>query len=880
MHRVLRYAVSRDGERLWALRYLERTCRPVLEGLVEYASSDEEAESLAEAAKVLEGLDTMPWTRRLEPVQQALALIEPIALAAPLPEPAEDARVRLVEPVDESEAAEPSASGTAEAPSEPEPARSSRRRSSRRERERRPRSRPEPRSEPVEAAPPPPPPPPPKAPLGAAGHSGAPVSTLEGITPQLAEALSAAGVLTIADLLTRIPVEQERLPVLEPEEQIDEEADEIAVSGTIAAWFLRLRPAGRVLELVLKRGERLLRCRWLGEPPPDLSLEVGAELTLAGRVEPTDEGPVMYEALPWSIDGRRVVRRPVYGIEGVDDEELHRLTRVATLAWGDRLLDTLPGNLLRDHRVLPIDEAIRELHLPSGGLRRARTRFVFEELLVHQLRLAATKPVRVRGIAHPLSHELIGRLQVERQFTLDDGQEAVFDEIRRDLRRPVAMNRLLQGDVGTGKALVTLLVAIMVAESKSQVLFLAPDAISAEHRYLFAEAMIRAAGLVPQLVVGDPNPAQLDALRRGEAQVVFATHALAEGGLPAFRKLGLVVAEERGPYGVVQRESLAQKNVHPDLLVITAVPIPSSLAFTIFADYDISVIEGPSQQVVECQVRRADKRGDIYSRIIERLTEGQQALVVFPMVRGADLVDVNTAKQLASALANEAFPGFSVGVYHGAMTRDERARVFEDFERRRFDVLLSTTSIEDAPELANVTALLVENADRYDIVRLHRLRGMVAKGRRAGLCIYVLSEPPSVEGTRLVELVSREQDGFSIAEQDRVARGDEALLGERASELPSFQLADPVRERDLLLRARRAALNLLAQDPRLRHRANRGLARLAFGEDAAPPAPKPRGSSSGGNPSSSSPAASSSTAGAGRARRRRRRRKGGGGGKG
>ena len=266
--------------------------------------------------------------------------------------------------------------------------------------------------------------------------------------------------------------------------------------------------------------------------------------------------------------------------------------------------------------------------------------------------------------------------------------------------------------------------------------------------------------------------AQLDAIRRGAAQVIFSTHALAREGLPEFRKLSLVIVEERDAFGAVSRAALMQKNNQPDLLVTTSVPIPTSLVVTVFNDYDLSIIDRPAVQHVETVAGEQSVRQEVFTRIQGLIDAGRQAYMVFPMVNGHDLITLEKAHQLANSLATEAFPGCRVAAYHGAMTREERFRIFEDFQHRRIDILMSTTVIEDAPGVANATAMIIEYADRFDLVRLHRLRGHVSQGHFPGFCGMLLSREPSEEGSRLVELVAREQDGFTIAEEDRLVRGD------------------------------------------------------------------------------------------------------------
>ena len=785
VRRTLRFAVLEDGARLWDLRWLERTCRPLL---VE-AGREADVPEIGQAAEALEGVDALPWTERLAPVQAALAAVEAAMAALPADEEVIDAVGQLVELPELSV---------------PEP---DRRSEPRRRRGRRATSSPEPAA----------PPPPPRHPLGAPSGTGRPVADLEGASAALVEQLAGLGVETIADLLQLLPASHEVIPLTEqdlPDEGV------VALQGTILARWSRFGPTGRVDELDLQRGEGVVRCRWAGPMPPDLT---DGDVTLVGQLEQVDDQPVLYEAQRWWPDGRGGVRIARYGLEGVDEGALARLVRMALSGHANRVAEPYPPNVLQRARVLELEKALWEQHVPKSSLTRGRERQAFDELLYYQLAVASSQKIRHRGLPHPISHALISRLQ-HQGLVLNDPQEIVFDEIRRDLRKTTAMTRLLQGDVGSGKALVALMAGVLVAESKAQVCFLGPDPIAAAHRYQFAEPTLRSLGIVPQLISGRASPAQLDALRRGEAACVFATHELAADGLPEFKKLGLVIIEERSNFGVLDRKALAQKGVQPDLLVVTSVPIPASLAFTLFSDHDISVLHDSERQVVQAQLRQPDERDAAYAQVREQLDEGRQAYVCFPLLAGKDLLPLDRAKQLAAALGAEAFPGRRLALYHGGMSRDERQRVFEDFQLRRVDVLVATTTIEDAPEVANATVMHVENADRYDLVRLHRLRGHVARGRTAGICNFVLSNKPAEEGQRLVELLTREQDGFAVAEQDRLARGDDALLGHRVADLPTFRVADTARDRKLLLRARRAALSILVQDPELRQRAHRGIA--------------------------------------------------------
>ena len=785
VERTLRYALSQDGLVAWQLSWLERTLVPLLEQVSYAAPPHPGVTHIAAAIVALEGVDDMPWMDRVPCAQAALVCVQ--AARASGQEPSfELGQGELIVLPDIPEELDKLAQ--AQAPAKPAP----------------------PKVEQVQ-----------RHALGAPQGTGRALSVLGELNESLLERFNQAGIESVSDLLSLMPASHEKLTPLSSDEELEEGAA-VALQGVVLAKWVRFSGTVRREEVSFQVGERLVRCSWLSGMP---ALKVGSSVCLVGELELDEDEALLFEALPWEPDSRGLVRRPHYEVEGLPDEDIWPLLRRAMAQFKGQILDPLPPTLLQEYRLKGLEESFVDLHQPKVGLRAARTRAVFQELLLQQLAAASGDKTRLRGIAHPLNHEALALHQLESQLNLSDPQEMVFDEIRRDLRRPSAMTRLLQGDVGSGKALIALLTALLVGETKAQVCFLGPDDIAAEHRYLFAEPLLRAAGLVPQLVSGKPSMAQADAIRRGEAHAIFATHALFKN-FPEFKKLGLVIVEERAQFGVTDRKAICQKGVNPDLLVVTSVPIPLSLTFTVFSKHDLSVLREPMRQSVVTKVRGPSDREAAYATLREQLELGRQAYVVFPTLQGKDLLELAQAKQLTSALNTEAFPGAKLALYHGAMGREERFQVFEDFQRRRIDVLVCTTTIEDAPEVENATALMVDHADRYDLVRLHRLRGHVAQGRLPGTCEFVMTAQPSEEGQALVELVAQEQDGFAIAEKDRQQRGDAALLGGRKDEMPQFHLADPNRDRPLLLKARRAALELLKLDPQLRQRTHRGLVRL------------------------------------------------------
>lgn len=862
VRQILAHALREEGNHLWRHKHLAALVSPQIEALLKDPGVNDAVQvELAMALSSLAEVDALPWIDRYAPLQQVAVYVDE-ALARL--EPATDVVLTPVGALLEGPGPEPVAEPAppTDAPAEPGGEKSGRRRRKRKgdrpegagsvadgEAVERPRSPPAVAAHAPPAAPPPPPEPPRPSrwPLRHPDHTGLPLASVPGgDLPALAE----AGLESIADLLELAPERLHRVPLLQDGAR-PAEGEEVAVGGTVAARLTRLYATGAVnREVLVRTAWGRVRVEWPAEQgwPEHVETSRGAEVTYVGRWS----GQSIVGAMDWA-PATRSARVPVYAVPGVDDATLHRLVR-RVLPLAAELQDPLPRTILQAQRVLGLGEALRDLHIPSSSATPGRARLAFEELFVDQLRTAAEARPRRKGTAHRVSHGLVGQLCQLHGIQLNDAQELAFDDLRRDLRRTAAMNRLLQGDVGSGKAIVTLLAGVVVIEGHAQVLFAAPDVLAAEQRYLFAEPLLASVGVRCSLLLGAGGKQALEPIRRGEVDAVFTTHEVFRN-LPEFKKLGLIVVEERSSFGVLDRSLFADRKTEPDVLVVTSVPIPASLTFTVFADHDLTVLESEGGQPVECQVLGPEGRSSAYSRLFQELERGRQGYVALAMPRGTDLLDRARGQTLASALQAEAFPGYRVALYHGGLSREERQVVLEDFQRRRVQVLVSTTTIEDAPEVSNATAIMVEGADRFDLVRLHRLRGHVSRGSTPGVCLFVLSESPEEEGRRRVRLVAEAQDGFEIAERDRVDRGDEALLGARAGELPDFRHADPVRDRELLRRARRAAFSLLAVDRQLRQRTHRDLARLVEGEE-----PEAR------------PDPEAPTAGGAQKKRRRRRR--------
>jgi ATP-dependent DNA helicase RecG len=714
--------------------------------------------------------------------------------------------------------------------------------------------------------------PPPALPRLALGHpegTGRPVSALAGCTEELAAKLEAAGISTLTDLIGTPPVGHTRVPVarLDPEQDLDAESGLVLIRGKIEHRSTRFSAgtSRREVLLSLKKGGHV-RAVWVDAQPRGWAgWQAGMELALAGTPVKTEDGWDLHEAEPVGMDGRGSGLLPTYGVDGFDDLALRDLIALALIETVDRLREPLPREVVDRYKLVELGEALRDAHFPSNSAGRGRARLAFDEMLMLQAGIAWRGKARQRGrgIAHKVLHRFIGDLEAQKDLVLTDAQEAAFSEIRRDLQSHHPMVRLLQGEAGTDKSSLALLSAAVISDGSTQVAWIMVDGAAAERRCLFAEGTLRAVGISSMLVNDKPDRGQADSIKRGNAQVIFGTHALLEAELE-WNRLGLVIVEERSSYGTVDPSKLVKEGPAPDLLVITDPPIPSSLTLTIFGEYQVTMIDREGSQEGSCTVYPVTQRAEAYAEARDVVEKGGQAYVVFPVGDEGDLLGVDDALRFAEALQADSFPGARIGVYCSAMSREDRLRVFADFEQRRIDVLVCTTFVEEAPMVPSATAMVIEHADNNSLIRLHRLRGHVAHGSRAGCTVAILSDEPSEEGKLRVERLCQETDGYRIAEMDLQERGLAEVLGERATEAPAMRWADPVKDRELLLRAREESFRLVRQDPGMRRWTEFGQAvRMRWGEWLGDGLPEPTARAEGER---------SPGSGGGRRRRRRRRR--------
>jgi ATP-dependent DNA helicase RecG len=665
----------------------------------------------------------------------------------------------------------------------------------------------------------------------AAMDLASPVQYVKGVGPQRAEALAREGVSTLEDLLFHLPMRYEdrrqfsRIADLRP-------GMKVSVSGTVAVAGLRRARRLAIYEIRLDDGTGRLKALWFNQPFLKDTLPRGAQVVLYGAVEPDAYGSrqlmmssPQYEKVETgdapAIHSGRIV--PVYEKLGpLTGKALRRVLYRLAEAIPSDLPDPLPPDVRERLGVVSRAEALRRVHRPSDEddlalLDAARSpghrRLILEEFFLFQLGLARQRrarqerPKRAAFAVTDSTREAVKRIL---PFHLTGAQKKVLREIADDMRSPHPMNRLVQGDVGSGKTMVALLSMVIALEDGYQAAFMAPTEILAEQHFLtFKRLLARCpytVGLYTSAMKGKERAEAAEALLAGRVQIAVGTHALIQQGV-GFERLGLAVVDEQHRFGVLQREDLRRKGGEVDVLVMTATPIPRTLALTAYGDLDVSVVDErpPGRTPIKTVHRAASDRRAVVEDVRRALSAGRQAYVVYPLVEESDkLEDVKAATQMAEEW-RAALGAARIGLLHGRLKGAEKEQVMAAFHRGEVQVLVATTVVEVGVDVPNATVMVIEHAERFGLAQLHQLRGRVGRGPGASTCVLVTHGRLSDEARARIEVLTRSDDGFVIAEKDLELRGPGDFFGTRQSGLPRLRVGDLVRDRELMAAARTEA---------------------------------------------------------------------------
>jgi len=654
------------------------------------------------------------------------------------------------------------------------------------------------------------------------------IQFLKGVGPERARILKKIDIETIGDLITYFPFRHEDRSHLKMFAQIGH-GEEATVLAVVSEHKITYGRGGKpLLKILLEDGSGRATMVCFNQLYLKDSLTPGTSLVLHGKFERTFNDLQItnftYEKLTGKEDElihtNRIV--PIYQVTSKLNLRFFRAMIKRVLdSYVSYLEETLPIPVLRKYNLEPYQEAVYDMHFPPSWEKReaARRRLVFEDFFFWELAMALRKR-RVKTIEknrkYLVKKNLLTAFKEKLPFNFTSAQKKAIREIFSDLMSPRPMNRLLQGDVGSGKTVVALAAILLVLENGYQAAVMAPTEILAEQHYFTLRQMLEGLEVKVELATGRMKQKRkrevYQRIAKGESQIVIGTHALIEEGVK-FSNLALAVIDEQHKFGVMQRARLRKKGENLDILVMTATPIPRTLALTVYGDLDVSVIDElpPGRKSVVTE-RLSDEES--YRVVIDGVRKGQQAYIVYPIINESDKLELRAAVKMAERLMATVFKDFRVGLLHGQMGSEEKERVMLKFLNREFDILITTSIIEVGIDVANACLMVIEHSERFGLATLHQLRGRVGRGREQSLCI-LLGQPKTEEAKRRLQIMMETTDGFRIAEEDLRLRGGGEFFGTQQHGLPEFRIGDIISDYRELELARQVAFHLVDRDPLL-----------------------------------------------------------------
>ncbi|NMA67128.1 MAG: ATP-dependent DNA helicase RecG [Clostridiaceae bacterium] len=646
------------------------------------------------------------------------------------------------------------------------------------------------------------------------------IKYVKGVGEARAKILSKLGIYQVSDIVNYFPRDYEDRTL---QKNIGEvmDGEECVIKASLISGITETRPRRNLLitKAVVSDQTSVLNLTWFNQKYATQKLQIGQEYYFFGKIKRNGMLLEMHNPVVESADikGKATGRiLPIYPLtKGLTQNNLRNIVENALNKTQGRFIEILPAELRKKYKLSEVNFSYEQIHFPKSfsDMEAARRRLVFEEMLLLQLSLIHLKgeTVRENGIKFkPVPMDL---LLEKLPFNLTEAQQRVFTEIEKDMESVKRMNRLVQGDVGSGKTIIAVMALYKAVKNGFQGAFMVPTEILAEQHYRSVVSLFDILGVSVRLLTGSMKKRDKeevkDLLKSGQIDVVIGTHAILEEDTE-FNNLGLVITDEQHRFGVRQRAKLSVKGKNPDLLVMTATPIPRTLSLVLYGDLDVSVIDSlpPNRKPVKTYAVNDAMRERVYEFIRKNVAEGRQAYIVCPLVEDSDQIDAESAEGLAERIKDNELSGLRVGLIHGKMKSIDKDKIMRAFVERDLDVLVSTTVIEVGVNVPNANIMIIENAERFGLAQLHQLRGRVGRGEHQSYCILFNQSKSEISSQRM-EIMVKSNDGFVISEKDLELRGPGDVFGIRQHGLPEFKIANLYRDMEILKDVQKAVKEII-----------------------------------------------------------------------
>lgn len=667
------------------------------------------------------------------------------------------------------------------------------------------------------------------------------VQFIKGVGPSRVKLLNILGIYTIEDLISYYPrTYEDRTKITKIAELQDGQSAMIEAVTTSGASTARLRRNMTITKVIVEDDTGRALISWFNQDYVKTRIHAKEKYRFFGRVSKksgvTEFNSPVFDAENEHKNTGKIV--PVYPTtKGLNQTSIRQAIENALALVNEKLEESLPEYIVKQYNLMSLEDATKQIHFPSNmeKFTLARKRLAFEELLTFQLALLSLKTQydnEIRGIKYDENVKMSDVINTL-PFRLTKAQLRVLEEIDRDMESEKPMNRLLQGDVGSGKTIVAMISAYKAVKSGYQVVVMAPTTILATQHLENFNKILSSFGIKSELLISSLTKKQkqivLDKLKSGEIDIIIGTHALLQENVE-FKKLGLVVTDEQHRFGVKQRSIIAGKGNNPDVLVMTATPIPRTLAIVVYGDLDISIIDElpPNRKKIDTLAVRENMTARIVEFIKKNVDEGRQVYIVCPFVEdNEDMENVKSIEKLAKTYKDDIFKDYKVEILHGKMKPKEKDQVMQDFKDNKISILISTTVIEVGVDVPNANIMVIENAERFGLAQLHQLRGRVGRGEYKSYCILKYNGNSDLIRQRM-ETMTATDDGFKIAEKDLELRGSGEFFGTRQHGLPEFKIANIFDAEDIkiLKLVQELAIKIEAEDSKLENEKNKKLKKM------------------------------------------------------